>query len=106
MFDPRDTYICVDGVRVKISDETADSLRKQFAPKTYRVGDRFQYNKKNSKLETYVLACVADGKVALINLNSGFRYTDGKEVEDISIITKTELKQCCIDIKDFTKLEK
>lgn len=47
--------------------------------------------------DEYLLACVAPYRVVLININTGNRYTDIVEVEDIVCLTSAEWSQVSVD---------
>lgn len=64
--------------------------------KTYKVGDRFA----SVCGETYILAAIAATKAVLINLRTGWRYTDGFDVNNLQSISEYNIPAGWISIKE------
>lgn len=96
-----ESYIMLDGKKIKISKETAQNLKDQFAPVTYKRGDFF----KNSYGCLYMIGRQEKAnELAFISLNGGNRWSDIVTVGDFDKITEKELKKMS-GSDSFTKVD-
>ena len=94
-----ENYICIDDKKIEISKETADNLRKEFSPVTYKRGDVFRSNFN----DYYIISKVRDNDhMTLTNIVNGNSWSDDTKVEDCRNITEQEFSKMCSTVMPIT----
>ena len=98
--------IVVDGVEYNLNVASALAANVLTPVKHYGIGDRFRKFGADEYIFEYILAHVAEDKIALINVRYGTRWCDSVTVNNVNNITSEEFYAVTgTEPYNFTKIE-